>query len=514
MSAKPATKVMTEPLGGSALSVAAQAGKLPRAIQPWRPRSTAEWRAHVKRCRAALSKDWAQRLGGALQATGAAADRLGRVTAGSGVVVTTGQQPGLLGGPLYTLAKALSALELADVIERKTGVPTAPIFWAATDDSDFAEASVAAVSGAGGLRELSQTERPPSGTRMAEAPLGDLSGQLDALREACGSAPHAHFLEMAAKAYGARAATGAAYVQLLRELLEPLGIAVLDASHPACGSAARPVLAAALSAAQKISTAAAERAKAIRSAGYEPQVEDDRGLSLVFIVEQGIKRRLTVAEAATVPASAVLSPNVLLRPIVEREIVPTVAYVGGPGEIAYFTQADAVASALGRERLVVVPRWSCTIVEPFVERALKRIGVKAAELKNLHAVEKRLARKALPDSVSKAWKALNDQVAASVAKLARAVKVSDLVPPPVIEGLSNSLKYRLARGERRLLAAAKRRDDAVRRDLVAASAALWPNGHRQERTLNFIPMLARGGDALLRELRKGARQHAAQLVGK
>jgi bacillithiol biosynthesis cysteine-adding enzyme BshC len=513
MSARPG-KVITETLGGSPLSLAAQAGKLPRAIQPWRPKSAAEWRAHVKRCRAATSKDWFDRLTGALNAKGAAADRLGKVAGGRGVVVTTGQQPGLFGGPLYTLAKALTALELANAIEKKTGVAAAPIFWAATDDSDFAEASVAAVSDADGLHDLSQTERPPAGTRMAEAPLGDLATQLDALRAACGSAPHRQFLESAMEAYGTRVTTGAAYVCLLRELLEPHGIAVLDASHPAYNATAHPVLADALRAADKISSAASARAKAIRDAGFEPQVEDDRGLSLVFVVEKGIKRRLAVAEAATVSSSAVLAPNVLLRPLVEREILPTVAYVAGPGEIAYFTQADAVASALGRERLVVVPRWSCTIVEPFVERALTRIGVKAADLKDLHAVEKRLARKALPDAVAKAWKALNEQVDGAVAKLARAVKMADLMPPPVIEGLSNSLKHRLGRGERRLLAAAKRRDDAVRRDLAAAAAALWPNGKRQERTLNFIPMLARGGGALIEELRKGARQHAAKLVGK
>src|SRR5690349_14863817 len=102
MSAKP-VKVITEALGGSALSLAAQAGRLPRAIQPWRPKNTAEWRTHVKRCRAAISKDWLDRLDGALKASGAAADRLGKVAGGRGVVVTTGQQPGLFGGPLYTL---------------------------------------------------------------------------------------------------------------------------------------------------------------------------------------------------------------------------------------------------------------------------------------------------------------------------------------------------------------------------------------------------------------------------
>jgi bacillithiol biosynthesis cysteine-adding enzyme BshC len=512
MSGSSRARVITEALGGSKLSLAAQSRALPAALQPWRPQSAAEWKAHVERCRGTAS-NWSERLKGALNATGAAADRIARVAAARGVVVTTGQQPGLFGGPLYTLAKALTALELADTIEKATGVPVAPVFWAATDDADFDEAAVASVSDADGLHEMKQTVRPAAGTPMADAPLGDVSQHVERLRAACASAAHTEFFEMAAKAYAGRATTGSAYVAFLRELLEPLGIAVLDASSPAYRDAARPFLLEALKNAEKVSSAAHERAAALRSNGFEPQVEDDdRGLSLVFVVEKGIKRRLPIAEAGKVAANAALAPNVLLRPVTEREILPTIAYVGGPGEIAYFSQADAVAAALGRERLSVVPRWSCTVIEPFVERALARLGVQPSELKELHALEKRLAQSAMPANVAAAWKTLNDQLQSSVQGLARAVQDAKLMPPPVIEGLSRSLAHRMGRSERRLLAAVKRRDDAVRRDLAGASAALWPRGNRQERVLNFVPLLAREGAGLLDDMRSAARDHAKQLV--
>src|SRR5690242_5212019 len=162
MSDRAAPRVITEALGGSPLSVAAQAGKLPAGLQPWRPASTSEWREHAKRRCSGTAKDWYDRLKPAISATGKAQERLERVSGGRGVVVTTGQQPGLFGGPIYTLAKALTALELADAIERATGVPAAPVFWAATDDADFDEASVATVADAAGLHELANTERPPA----------------------------------------------------------------------------------------------------------------------------------------------------------------------------------------------------------------------------------------------------------------------------------------------------------------------------------------------------------------
>jgi bacillithiol biosynthesis cysteine-adding enzyme BshC len=510
------SRVITEPLGGSSLSLAVQTRRLPADLQLWWPSNQAEWSEHAARVREGSSSGWLDAIQPAMTPGGEAGKRLGRVAAERGVVVTTGQQPGLFGGPVYTLSKALSALALADGLERQLGIPVAPVFWAATDDADFLEASVAHVADADGLKELKLERSPPAGTPMSHAPLGDVAPQLEVLRRASGSAAHAAYFELARTAFTSERTLGNAYVRLLRALLEPLGIAVMDASHPAFREAARSVLSDALLRAPDVARAAAERSAAIRAAGFEPQVEDDRGLSLVFVIEKGIKRRITIPEAGTLANAAstvALSPNVLLRPVVERAILPTVAYVAGPGELAYFTQANAVARALDRDQVVGVPRWSCTVVEPYVERAVRRLGVEHHELKDLHALERRLATASLPESVAAAWKRLLEQVSAAVRDLGTAVDREALMPPAVIEGLDRSLGHRLSRAERRLIAAAKRRDERVRHDLEIASASLYPMGKRQERVLNYMPMLARAGNALLDEMRAAADAHAVSLMG-
>jgi bacillithiol synthase len=508
-----ASRVITEALGGSRLSLAVQRDELPSDLRVWRPRSTDAWKDHVERIRP-TNDAWLTLLRPALAPSGEAAERLARVGAGRGFLVTTGQQAGLFGGPLYTLAKALSALALADELERQTGFASAPVFWAATDDADFLEACVAHVADANGLRELRLAAAPPPGTTMAHTPLGDVRPLLAELRAACGSAAYSEYFEAAREAFTSERLFGDAYVRLLRTLLEPLGIAVLDSSHDACRAAARPVLDAALVKAAAIARATGDRATAIRRAGFEPQVEDDRGLSLVFTVEHGVKQRVSVADAAGVaranPAS--LAPNVLLRPVVERAIMPTVAYVAGPGELAYFTQANAVAAALEQEPVVGVPRWSCTVIEPFADRALKRLGVGVADVRDRHALERRLATASLPADVADAWKRLEAQMHQLVKGLGETVARAALMPPPVIEGLDRSLSHRLSRAERRLIAAAKRKDDRVRHDIDVACGAIFPNGHKQERVLSYIPMLARGGDDLLADMRAAAVEHAKGLV--
>lgn len=507
-------RVITEPLGGSALSLAAQARSLPAEVQPWWPSRVGEWRDHVEALRASSRADWLDGLRPAFAARGRAAERLERSAGGKGIVITTGQQAGLFGGPLYTLSKAITALTLADTLEARLGVPVAPVFWAATDDADFAEASVTCVADADGLVELTHLERPPAGTPMSLAPLGDMRALLEALRKACGSAAHPEYFEMARAAYTTQRTIGDAYLHLLRALLEPLGMAVLDSSHPACRKAAEPTLRLALTEASAVAKAVAARTAAIRSLGFDPQVTDDRGLSLVFTTENGAKRRVSIEEGPKAASGAPsLSPNVLLRPVVERDLLPTAAYVAGPGELAYFPQSRAAAEALGRPTVVAVPRWSCTVIEPFADRALQRLGVEPHDLRDAHALERRLASSALPQDVAQAWAELQARVASGIAGLHRAVATAGLVPPEVIEGLERSLAHKLARSERRLLAAAKRRDERVRHDLAVASAALFPRGQRQERMLNFVPMLTRGGAELLGLMRAAASEHAGSLVG-
>lgn len=503
-------RVVTEPLGGSPLSRALQTGDAASAWSAAAPASSADWRARAEARRA--ETDWKARWEALLPAmapSGAAAARLARVQREDGIVVTTGQQPGLFGGPLYTWSKAASALALADEIEARTGIPTAAVYWAATDDADFAEAASTTVARVGGLEVLRATLEPPAGTPMAIARLGDLSAARRRLIDASGSAADPRPLEVITEAYGSPDTShGDAFVRLLRAMLEPLGMPVLDASHPAVVAASAPTIAAALARAQQIEAALAQRAREIRAAGYEPQVEDVQGLALAFVRDSTVKRRLTVAEASR--ASGWLTPNVLLRPIVEQAILPTVAYVAGPGELAYFAQVSAVADALGTPAPVAVPRWSCMIIEPHVQVLLDRFGITPADLDVPDALEGRLARAAMGDDTVRALADLRAAIASLPGRLT--TESEPLGISAAVVGGAQSLQHRLDRLERRFVAAIKRREAMQMGDVATLRAALRPGGTRQERVLNAIPLFARHGRALLAEMANAARPHAASLV--
>ena len=504
--------VLTDTLGGSSLSKAARAGQLPQWFVPV-PRTADEWRTHAEAVRSSVSARWLDDLAPAIQAGGRAAARLSASAGGRGLVVTTGQQPGLFGGPLMTFAKALSARALADTLQDLLDIPVAPVFWAATDDADFDEAARVSLALEGGARELALEQLSPAGTPMTGVPMGvDIHHLIPLLRDACGSVVHASYLEAALAEYRESATVGDAYVALLRRVLEPLEIAVLDVSHPAVTAAAAPTMLRAAKRATAVAAAVKQRGEEITAAGYRPQVEEVPGLSIVFVNEHGTKRRLTQAEAEQFAAGRDqwLSSTVLLRPVLERALLPTATYVGGPGEIAYFAQVSAVADALELPRPLVVPRWSTTIVEPRIRTALDQLGVTMGELVDPHAVEGRLARERLSQAMASALRELRSGMDTAIDKLGAAN--DGVVAGEVISGVSREMAHRLERLERRVVAGAKRREDDLMRRIATVRGALYPHGAKQERKLGWLPFLVREGMPLVEQMLAAATQHAQTLV--
>jgi uncharacterized protein YllA (UPF0747 family) len=506
-------RVVSQSVAGNPLADAVINGEAPSGWYEPIPDSAGAWRERVAAVRGDFSRDWLDKLSPAIEATGNAAKRLALSADGRGIVVTTGQQPGLFGGPVYTISKALSALAFADALQEATGVPAAPVFWAATDDTDFREASSTVVAVPGGAQLLRIDHTEPLGRPMASMPLGDVSDQLDALVRGAGSTIDAAPLEMLKRFYTPGETIGSAYVGFLRALLAPLGIAVIDASHAATRAAAAPVLHEALRRAADISARIAERNRAIEEAGFSPQVQDVPGLSLVFSTSSGARRRIPIKAAGKHGDTDDLGPNVLLRPVVERAILPTAAYVGGPAEIAYFAQLGPIADAIGARRPLIVPRWSATIIEPHVSRILEKLGLEPDDFRDPHAAESGVARERAPGKVLEEIASTRASIEEKLDDLSSAV-ASDgaIVSAAVTGGLRANLLRRLDRFERRVLAAVKKQHAELMNEVATARGSLYPFGKPQERSLNFVPLLARYGPGLRDDMLTEARAHARKLI--
>lgn len=514
--------VRTVPLGGGALSRAIQSGEA--SVQPWivqQPHTADEWRQRVSKVRSEFQgRDWLQPLLPAFGASGAAAARLARA-AKEGVVVTTGQQPGLFGGPMYTISKAMSALAFADELQSLTGIPVAPVFWAANDDSDWLEAAVTHVVGRRGLETLKLVGPASNGVAMSRVPLGDTAQLYNSLLQASGSGAWSEVLEYARDAYVPHATIGDAYLQLMRALLEPLGMAVVDASHISLRTTADPFLRSALTNAASVHAALVGNQEAIKTSGFAPQVDVMDALSLVFRTSLDstgtpIRERVPISDATRTvreAESGTLGSNVLLRPVLERQLLPTVAYHAGPGELAYFAQVTAVARALDVSAPLGVPRWAGEVVSSDAVRAMNRLGIDETILRDPHQAEQQIAREAISEDVSDAIERLRLAIETQCRVLADAVERTSLTAETVPAGALRDLQWKVSRLERRLLAAARNRETSKMQDLNFARGVLFPGGKSPERVLNALPYLARYGSALLDAMRARAKEHARELIG-
>jgi uncharacterized protein YllA (UPF0747 family) len=165
-------------------------------------------------------------------------------------------------------------------------------------------------------------------------------------------------------------------------------------------------------------------------------------------------------------------------------------------------------------RPAIVPRWSCTIVEPHVEKIMEKLYLLPEDLRDPHEAESRVARSLLPERVLEELAATRAVLDQSLDALSKAVVDEEApVPAAVTGGLSANLTRRLDRFERRLIAAAKKQHADVMQEIGTARGSLYPLGKAQERSLNFVPLMARYGPMLLDEMLSQARNHAERLLG-
>lgn len=468
--------------------------------------------------------DFDPSLADAIIPSHARAAALARLAEPGAFVITTGQQPGLFTGPLYTIYKALSTAALARVLERQWQRPVVPVFWVAGDDHDFAEASQASwLSGEGALVTAALPPRPPEAplTPMYRQPLGPEVERI--LESLAADLPASEFrdatLDWLRRHYRPHATVAGSFGGALAELLAPVGVAVLDSTHPTVKRAAARHLVRALGLARELDRDLGHRAEELRLAGADPRVPVGDGATLVmlegaqgrdrlmideggFITRRG-RERFTLAVLQNIAAAEPqrLSPNVLLRPVLESALLPTVAYLAGPGELSYLALTPPVYERMRIPRQLALPRWSGILVEPRVERVLQKFGIELDDLLSpAGALEAKLVRSQLPDDAVHAIEQLRSALEAGYEALGRSATEIDPTLARPVQGAKNQGLSGVHDIERKLLQHLKRRQEIELSQIAKARAMVLPDNKPQERVLTVAPFLARYGPSFLTEL--------------
>jgi len=448
-----------------------------------------------------------------------ALENVARLRAGASAVVT-GQQVGLFGGPLFSIFKAFTAVKLADQATQ-AGIDCVPVFWLATEDHDLAEVNQVSIPGSDGT--LQKLMAPTEG--LPEAPVGtvrfaaEIRAVVEAVKGLLGPSGISDFLP---EAYRPGDNFGSAFARLFAKLFADWGVILLDAADPELHRIAQPIYQIASERAAKLDEDLLARGKSLEAAGYHQQVKVTPSSTLLFTLRNGARvpvhrringdgsteflieqERISQTQLLSCVASSPqdFSANVLLRPVIQDYLLPTLAYVGGSAEVAYFAQVGVVYEQILGRITPIVPRLSATIVEPKAKGLLERYRLRLTDLfQGPEKLRELMASRTLPQDLQSAFDQAEASLERSLAAIREALARLDTTLVDSATNAASKMQHQLTQLRSRAARAELRQAEIVGRHADLLCNSLYPNKTLQEREIAAVYFAARYEAEFLRSL--------------
>lgn len=438
---------------------------------------------------------------------------------GEAAAVVTGQQVGVLGGPMYTILKTLTTIQLAEQLSRESGRHVVPIFWIGGEDHDFEEISRVYLLRGNDPAMLEYRDAPegnpgPVGRIRMSDEIARLVDEVDELLPATDFKPR--LMELLRACYRPGATFGDAFAGLLRGLFPNTGLVLMSSDDVRLKRIAASLFQRELSDGGGVA-ASVEPVSARLRDEYHEQVQV-RPANL-FLFEDGGRYpidpeagRFRLRDHNRVLARdeilALLdaeperfSPNVVLRPIMQDVLLPTAMYVGGPGEISYFAQYRPAYEWAGIPMPLVYPRASVTIVETKVSKVMAKYGLDVGDFgEDLDRLFQRVVVELMEVDVDALFGRASRHLQEAINEVKPGLKAIDPTLNGAAEAARAALLSEFDKLKAKAIRAEKKNQDIVRRQLEKAQANLFPEGIFQERALSVLHFVNKYSLAFVDEL--------------
>ena len=443
--------------------------------------------------------------------------------------VVTGQQVGLVSGPAFTLYKALTAVRLAQHLSEQ-GLPAVPVFWLATEDHDLEEVSHTAVLDQDyKLVPLADAgERPAPRSSVGRVKLtAEITTALNRLEATLSDAPSSggdspesrdQLLRDLRATYQPGVTWGKAFGSFMARLFSRWGVVLLDPLDDAVHRLGARVYRHALSEAAGLRDKIKERSQRLIAAGYHAQVHINEDGTLLFVTRQGDRLALherggwfsledsdksdqisgAELEALVENSPLDFSPNALLRPVLQDSLLPTLAYVAGPSELAYLGQSAAIYPEFGRPMPVIFPRAGFTLIDHRTQKLMEKYRL---SVEDAWQGEEHLSRNIAAAGFAEGWSERLDRSEEEIARLLERLKVDiETLDPTLLDTLKHAeekMKYQMERLRGKITRAALGRSELLARHEQSLVRFLTPRKDLQEREVSGVYFLGRAGCGLL-----------------
>lgn len=438
------------------------------------------------------------------------------------VAVVTGQQAGLFSGALYTIYKTLSAVKMCEDL-RSQNIKAVPVFWIAEEDHDFDEVKktyiLSEFSGAslseqfalaGWLNSITNTpenytENSPVGLVKLDETIEETIKNLNLPR----TENTAKIEDILKESYKPGETFSTAFAKFLAKIFADYGLIFLSPLNEKLKKLSAPIFVEAVENAEKIAFALLQRNEELKKANYSAQVLVEENFFPFFYqteTRQAMRRdlesgRITIQKSKTEFELAELkeiaekspqnlSPNALMRPVVQDFLLPTLTYFGGGAEIAYFAQNAVIYEILNRPVTPIRHRASFTIIDSINGRTLEKYELNFTNLfDGKEKVQARIAEKFLNRETAKIFAEAEEIINAQLNRLDQNLSISE---PTLANNLANRRKkilWHIGALRKKYHRAEILKNETVNRRLENLFTSVLPNNALQERTLNVLVFL-------------------------
>ncbi len=433
------------------------------------------------------------------------------------LTVVTGQQAGLLTGAIYTIYKAFSAIKAVERLKAK-GIKAVPVFWIAEEDHDFDEVKKTFVADNAG--QLQSIENTPH-TYLDDLPVGRVNFDETIEEMLVNLSDHLPVNEFSGElenslraAYRQDETFSTSFAKFLSILFKDYGLIIFSPLNPAFKKLAAPIFLSAVEKSVEIREHLLNRNDELKAEKYQAQVLVEKDFFPFFLMDQAGKRRsikfnhenstfkikngqeIELAELKKIAADAPenLSPNALLRPVVQDFLLPTIGYFGGAAEIAYFAQNSVIYEVLKRPPTTILHRQSLTFIESKHRRTLEKYQLKLTDLfGGFERVLPQIVSRFLNPELAGKFSATRELFAASLSELETELAKVEPTLAAHLRKRESKILYHIDALERKFQHAQIRHNEIVNRQIESALTMLLPHHALQERTLNITSFLSRYG---------------------
>lgn len=427
------------------------------------------------------------------------------------VAVIGGQQAGILTGPLYTIHKVISILKLAEQKEAELGVPVVPVFWIAGEDHDYQEVNHVYVMNNNKQEKWIYPEKNLEKKMISEVCINkDLCySWVEEIMETYGETKHTkEILSFALESLKTAESFVDFFASIIMELFKDSGLLIVDSGNKELRKLEKEYFMQQMNNHQKITAAVLKQQHQTEAAGYPNMIDiNENAANLFYYDEEANERILLQFDPETGGFTGKngevsfsfdelqeianefpekLSNNVVTRPLMQEWLFPTLAFIGGPGEIAYWAELKLVFEHFGLKMPPLVPRLNITILERSIETDLKEMNLDLKEvlISGTNKHELKFIESLKDREVEELFENVKVTLAKQYTLVREKSKTIDPVLMPLLEKNEQILMKQISFMEGKIVEAVCRKHDHILKKFTRVENALRPGGSPQERVWN------------------------------